>query len=169
MLVIHATKKLLERVKAAPRDATVVSTTALGDWYATAVFWRPQLALFVNETTLLPLLVPLAPAATLAYRFVPALAVVLAAHGASPNFIDAETLEMSERCWAKTSNRSLVGMMTEFTFLADAWAADKGQTDLVSLSLRLAGTPCGPLYKRHTSPDRELAALLSQRPDGMSS
>ena len=36
--------------------------------------------------------------------------------------------------------------------------------DLVALALRLAHTPCGPLNKRHISPDRELAALLSQRP-----
>ena len=32
--------------------------------------------------------------------------------------------------------------------------------DLLSLSLRLAETPCGPLYKRHISPDRELAAIV---------
>ena len=33
--------------------------------------------------------------------------------------------------------------------------------------MRLAQTPCGPLYKRHLSPDRELTALLAgqQRPD----
>jgi len=33
---------------------------------------------------------------------------------------------------------------------------------LLGLSVRLAGTPCGPLYKRDVSPDRELAALLAQ-------
>jgi hypothetical protein len=33
----------------------------LGQWYATAVFWKPQVALFVNESTLLPVLMPLAP------------------------------------------------------------------------------------------------------------
>jgi hypothetical protein len=30
------------------------------------------------------------------------------------------------------------------------------------LSLQLATTPCGPLYKGHVSPDRELAALVAQ-------
>ena len=29
-------------------------------------------------------------------------------------------------------------------------------------TMRLSETPCGPLYKRHVSPDRELAALLAQ-------
>jgi hypothetical protein len=43
----------------APTDT---STMALGDWYATALSWRPQVALFVNEATLLPVLMPMAPA-----------------------------------------------------------------------------------------------------------
>jgi hypothetical protein len=161
VFVVHATKKLLERVKAAPGDGIQTSTTALGDWYATALFWRPQLALFVNEITLLPVLLPLAPAISLAERFVPALAVVLAAHEAGAVFIAAETEQMGEHRWAKTSNRSIVGMMTEFSFLAEAWAPDRSEPDLVDLALRLARAPCGPLYRRHISPDRELAALLS--------
>ena len=31
------------------------------------------------------------------------------------------------------------------------------------MSARLAGTPCSPLYKRHSFPDRELAALVASR------
>jgi hypothetical protein len=69
---------------------------------------------------------------------------------------------MRELCLAKTSNRSVVGMMNEFTFLAEAHLGTGTQPDLLGLSVRLAGTPCGPLYKRHVSPDRELAALLAQ-------
>ena len=52
--------------------------------------------------------------------------------------------------------------MTEFTYLAEAYSADRGESNLLELSLRLSETPCGPLYKRHHSPDRELAALLSE-------
>ena len=61
---------------------------------ATALFWRPQIALFVNEVTLLAVLVPLAPAATVLDRFSEALAEVLLAHGASPAFLEAEVGEM---------------------------------------------------------------------------
>lgn len=32
--------------------------------------------------------------------------------------------------------------------------------DVVGLAVRLAETPCGPLYGRNVSPDRELAATL---------
>lgn len=63
---VHATKKLLDRLRQPrvdPADAEA-SITALGPWYATAVMWRPQVALFVNERTLLPVLLPLAPAST---------------------------------------------------------------------------------------------------------
>jgi hypothetical protein len=66
--VIHGTRKFLERVKA-PGEQQKPSTTGLGDWYATVLSWRPQVALFVNETTLLPVLVPLAPAAGVVARF----------------------------------------------------------------------------------------------------
>jgi hypothetical protein len=122
-----------------------------------------SLALFVNEATLLPLLVPLAPSATLLERFVPALGTLLSAHGSSPAFVGAEAKEMAEWRLAKTTNRSTVGTMNEFTLLAGAYAAPGGGPDLVELSLRLAKTPCGPLYKRNGSPDRELAVLLSGR------
>ena len=161
MLVVHATKKLRDRVKAIPVHSSETSTTRLGDWYATAVFWRPQVCLFVNEPTLLPVLVPLAPTATLAERFPAALGDVLAAHNADAGFIAAELAEMRELRLAKTANRSVVGMMSEFTFLAEAHLGTT-QPDLLGLGVRLAGTPCGPLYKRHVYPHRELAALLAQ-------
>ncbi|HXW80394.1 MAG TPA: hypothetical protein VEJ84_12895 [Acidimicrobiales bacterium] len=161
VLVVHATKKLRDRLRGAAAHQGEPSTTALGDWYATVLFWRPQLALFVNEATLLPVLVALAPSATLLGRFVPALGTLLSAHGSSPDFAPAEAKEMAEWRLANTTNRSVVGIMNEFTFLAGAYAPDGGALDLFELSLRLAKTPCGPLYKRNVSPDRELAALLS--------
>lgn len=48
---------------------------------------RPQVALFVNERTFLPLLVPLAPATTLLNRFPDELSVMLRALGVSAAFI----------------------------------------------------------------------------------
>ena len=68
MFNLHCTKKLLDRIKPDVHVA-VDGTTILGDWYATALFWKPQLALLVNERTLLPVVMPLAPATTLAQRF----------------------------------------------------------------------------------------------------
>ncbi len=51
--------------------------------------------------------------------------------------------------------------MNELAYLADAYRADyRAAPDLLELSQRLSAVPCGPLYARHVSPDRELAALL---------
>jgi hypothetical protein len=95
VFVVHATKKVLDRC-GGPSLSDGPTTTALGDWYATALFWKPQVALFVNEPTRLPVFVPLAPAVTLVRRFVTHLGVVLAGHGLDPRFINSELAEMTE-------------------------------------------------------------------------
>ncbi|WP_425435061.1 DUF6933 domain-containing protein [Novosphingobium mathurense] len=60
MFYLYCTKKLLDRIK--PEiSLSGRSDTSLGNWYATALFWKPQIALLVSERTLLPLLIPLAP------------------------------------------------------------------------------------------------------------
>ena len=61
MLVVHATRKPLDHLGPPDLGESEESTTLLRQWYATALFWKPQVTLFVNETTLLPLLVPPAP------------------------------------------------------------------------------------------------------------
>jgi hypothetical protein len=162
MVIIRGTRKFLDRI-GSPSEPATTSTTMLGDWFATTLFWRPQLALFVNATTLLPVFMPLAPAATVAERFPGALAVILRAHGIAERIFDREVAETADRCLAKTNNRSVVGVMNEFARLAD-WRCDQinGPDDLTWLSLELAQTPCSTLYGRHISSDRELAAALAE-------
>jgi hypothetical protein len=160
VFVIHGTKKFRDRVP--PTDAPAPeqpTTTVLGDWYATVLFWRPLVALLVNEQTLLPVLMRLAPAASTLERFRVAAAEVLRAHGVRPSFIDREVAEMIDYRLTKTRNRSVLGIMNEFAYLADAHRASADDLDLVELSLRLAETPCSPLYGSHVSPDRALAAI----------
>jgi hypothetical protein len=160
VLIVRATKILLDRIGPPNHDKGEQSTTLMGQWYATALFWKPQVALFVNEPTLLPVLMPLAPATTLLARFPQQLAAALAAHGTPDAVIEEEQQQMRDRRLAKTANRSVVGIMNEFTFLAEAYRGDTPAPDLLALAIRLATTPCGPLYSKHISPDRELAALL---------
>lgn len=47
--------------------------------------------------------------------------------------------------FAKTANRSVVGSMNDLAFLAEHYLADGFPHYLLGLSLRIAGTPCGPL------------------------
>jgi hypothetical protein len=158
---LHGTKKLRDRVKQPVVAAVAEPTTWLGNWFGTVLFWRPQLALVVNEQTLFPVLMPLAPAASLLDRFPDALGQTLATIGVERRFIEAELAEMVEGRWAKTANRSVIGIMNEFSFLATESRRRRGDADPIEVALWLAQTPCGPLYQRHISPDRELAAAVA--------
>jgi len=162
VLVVHGTKKFLDRVGRQTAESVDASTTALGTWYATALFWKPRVALFVNESTLLPVLMPLAPAATIVDRFRATRATVLEAHSVDSTFIDHELAEMSEHRLAATKNRSVIGVMNEFVHLCNVYRREQVVCDLVALSLWLAEVPCGPLYARNGSPDRGLAAFVAQ-------
>lgn len=138
------------------------STTILGAWYATALFWRPQVALFVNEPTRLPLLLLLAPAATVISRMAQTAATIFTNLRLPEEFITHEINEMGTHQLTKTANRSVLGTMNDFAYLAEAHTTAKDPADLTELSLHLAQTPCGPLYRSHVSPDREIAAYITQ-------
>jgi hypothetical protein len=160
MLMVRATRKLLHRIGPPSLAEEDQSTTMLGQWHATAMFCKPQVALFVNQPTLLPALLPLAPATTLLARFPEQAAAVLAAHRTPDTIICAELQQMHDHRLGKTANRSVAGIMNEFTYLAQADRQDTAASDLPGLAMRLAATPCGPLYNTNISPDRELDALV---------
>lgn len=160
MLIVCATKKLMRLVGPSTMPDHERGTTLLGPWYATVLFWRPRVALLVNESTLLPALMPLAPAATLTTRISEELTKVLMAYRVPTAIVDQERQHMRTCQLATTTNRSVVGVMTEFARLAAVHHDADPAIDLVALALQLASTPCGPLYKRHISPDRELAAAV---------
>ena len=160
MLIVRATNKLLQRVGPPTLQEGEQSTTLLGQWYATALFWKPQIALLVNEPTLLRVLMPLAPAATWPARIASQVATVLSAHATPTSVIDQELRHMRDCRLARTANRGVVGVMNEFIYLAEAHRDHHPGHDLLELAMRLATTPCGPLYGKHISPDGELAAFL---------
>lgn len=165
MVIVHGTRRFRDRVPGRERSPDERSDGVLGSWYAHLLRWRPNVALFVNDRTLLPVLTPIAPAASLLDRFPSAVGQVLRAHQMPEQRIEEEIEHMATVRLTATADRRLTGMLTEFAFLADAHRHDG--SDLVALSVRLAKTPCGPLYQRHVSPDRELAALIDGlRPEG---
>ena len=161
VLLVRGTKKVLDRLGGTTASDADRTTTRLGDWYVNVLFFKPQLALFVNEATLLPVLTPFAPAATLLERFPSTLMAHLQAHGVPRSLAEPELAEMEPCRLTTTASRSVLGVMNEFRFLADTSVKLDDETDPMPLSLRLAITPCGPLHKRHGSPDRELAAVVS--------
>jgi hypothetical protein len=158
---IQATRKLLDRVKQPAEPPVSVPTTALGNWYATVLFWRPQVVLSVNERTLFPIVMPLAPAATMMARFPGAVWQHLVAHGTPLDFIEAEMTAMSDGRFAKTTSRSVVGSMNGFGRMATFHWPERESDGLTELALALSEIPCAPLLERHVSPDRELDALVA--------
>ncbi|MBY8853176.1 hypothetical protein K7G98_35055, partial [Saccharothrix sp. MB29] len=73
---------------------------------------------------------------------------------------DQERRHMRTAQFGATANRSVVGVMTDFARLAEIHHDHDPAVDLVALAVRLASTPCSPLYGRNISPDRELAATM---------
>ena len=165
MLIIRGTKKLRDRMKQAPAASPDdKSTTALGDWFATALFWKPQTALLVNSSTMIPVFTPLAPAGKLLDRAPAAITEVLRAHGVPGDAVAAELAEMSEVRMAPTNDRQIVGVMNEFCFHGEgAWGPH--HPDLFSMSMRLSELIVGPLSNRHDTPADELAAFFSADAD----
>lgn len=158
---LHCTKKLLDRIKP-PASIEEPTTTQLGDWYACPWFWKPQLVLLVNEKTLLPVVMPLAPASEITAHFPNYLGQVLFEHGVPREFIEREIALMRQVTVCKTQNRSLVGMMNQFTYQAECYRDYRGFNDPLGLALQLADTPCGPLIKTTATPERALVALVEE-------
>jgi len=161
VFTLRPTARLARRLKHAPALDTPPATMRLGDWYANLVHvGRQQLVLAISEKTLLPLVVPAAPVAGLADRIRARLGEVLTAYGIEREVIEGETAAMAEIAYGKTTSRQLLGVLVE---LARLLPFDLEQTaTLLETSLRLAETPCGPLYKTaHSFPDRTTVALLA--------
>jgi hypothetical protein len=102
----------------------------------------------------------LAPAATLPARAARHIAAILTTHATPEAVIEEELRHMRDYRVATTANRSVVGIMNEFSRLAEVHRDRDPCPDLTDLAQRLATTPCSPLYGRNVSPDRELAAFL---------
>lgn len=142
-------------------DSAPSATTRLGNWFAKPLFWRPQNALFVNEETFLPILAPLAPASSLAYRFPDDLAATLRAHGVSESFIVDELVAMEDVAVSKTNDRRVVGMMNELATVATRIRDYHPHLTPLDLTLELAQLPLGISGGNHRIPNEALRALAS--------
>ncbi|MFT4124850.1 MAG: hypothetical protein QM662_01300 [Gordonia sp. (in: high G+C Gram-positive bacteria)] len=165
MLIVRATKKLRDKIGGVPPGPHEESATVLGDWYANLLTWRRPHVILVNARTRVPVITPLAPAKGLAKRLPDVIADALLALGVERDFVDAERERMGQVRIAPTADRSVVGSMNDFAFLADHRRHQAGndldEVNLHELSKELAHVPCGPLYKSHTYPDAELHAFLA--------
>jgi hypothetical protein len=162
MFVVRSTKKLQQRLGVARLDAASAAppTNALGAWYANVVaHHRRTVVLFVSELTLLPVVVTLAPSASLFPRFAAALGELLIALGIERDHVRAELTEMTSWCLAATESRRVVGSLNDFAWLLEAVPQDE---TLLGASLGLAEAPCSPIGGQ--SPRNATRALFEPSP-----
>ncbi len=136
MLVARGTKKILDRA-----DDPFRTTLRPPGCSATGTRTRCSGArsrLSVNARTLLPVLVPLAPAATVTARLPAAFAKIARRLDVEALTLEGELAAMAEQVLAKTSSRSVLGVMNEFARMADSYRWTEDHIDLAELSLWLA-------------------------------
>ena len=77
------------------------------------------------------------------------MAEVLGSLGVDPRFVESESTEMRSAVLAKTASRQVLGVMNEFTFLAEDSIGNgrADPADLLGLSVWLADTIVGPILK----------------------
>jgi hypothetical protein len=114
----------------------------------------------MEESSLLPVLVPLAPATSVVDRFPAEFAATAGALGIPLSAVQLELSKMEEKVLARTASRSVLGVMNEFGHLAYNYRWRHDDIDLLSLSLWLAQIPCSPLRDHHWTSEDALRALL---------
>lgn len=161
MYSIHATKKLLDRMHEPIIDSIPLATNHLGNWFAKPLFWRPQVALFVNEETFLPVFASLAPACSLANRFPDDLAVTLRTHGVAESFIKEELLAMDDVAVSRTNNRRVVGILNELATMATRIRAHHPNMTPLHIAMELSTIPCGLSGGNYRVPEEALRSRAS--------
>lgn len=101
---------------------------------------------------------PLAPTATFLDRFPDELAALLEAHHIPASAIAAEVAATRSAHSATTANRSLLGSMNEFAFLAETHHTQGAITNLMELSLALPHSMQPPLQPTRQSRPRSRRA-----------
>jgi len=147
MLVLRCTQKLLARLKQADNLATVESTTRLGDWYGNILrLGRRQHLLFISERSRLPVVIPIRESSRMASVFPDAVCEVLSNVGVAASDIADERSRMSEIAFGRTRNRSLLGTLNDFAFMAQSVDARRTEPESPEELMRfLAQTPILPL------------------------
>jgi len=146
MVVLRCTERLRERLKREVHPDPGPSTTALGDWYANLIRFGPsQVLLFVNERSRLPLLLPALSAKHLDSVFPNEVERVLTEIGVHPDAVARECRELVPVVIARTSNRSVVGSMNDFAFMAKWHVEDQPDVSPFELWRGLAVAPILPL------------------------
>lgn len=146
MTTLRCTAKLLKRLGISEPGEPPSPNNILGDWFANIIFTRQgHYVLLVNERSLLPVLTTARDLLNLERRFFSQLAEVLSSLGIRQELIEREIALMAPMYYGRTNDRRVLGTMNDFV-VSFRWELSIGRDySLHDWSLRLAGTPCGPI------------------------
>src|SRR5829696_2713997 len=147
MVVLRCTQKLLVRLKQTGDLPSVESTTRLGDWYGNILrIGRRQHLLLISERSRLPVVLPIGEAKRLGAVFPDAVCERLAIVGVAAADITDERARMSEIAFGRTRNRSLLGTLNDFAFMAQQGNGNRVEPESPEELMRfLSQTPILPL------------------------
>jgi hypothetical protein len=147
MVVLRCTQKLLVRLKQVGDLPPVESTTRLGDWYGNILrIGRRQHLLFISERSRLPVVISIREAKQLGTVFPDAVCERLTIVGVAAGDIADERMRMSELAFGRTRNRSLLGTLNDFAFMAQSGDARRTEPESPEELMRfLSQTPILPL------------------------
>src|SRR5699024_8290062 len=117
------------------------------DWYGNILrIGRRQHLLFISERSRLPVVIPIREGKRLAEVFPDAVCERLAIVGVTTRDIADERARMSQIAFGRTRNRSLLGTLNDFAFMAQSVDARRPEPETPEELMRfLAQTPILPL------------------------
>jgi hypothetical protein len=147
MVVLRCTQKLLVRLKQVGDLSSDESTTRLGDWYGNILrIGRRQHLLFISEQSRLPVVLPITESKRLGTVFPDAVCERLAIVGIAAADIADERVRMLDSAFGRTRNRSLLGTLNDFAFMAQSVDARRTEPESPEELMRfLSQTPILPL------------------------
>ena len=167
MVVLRATAKV-RRILPESATSESISDAALGDWYVNrVVIDRRPLLLIVSATSLLPLVTPAREVRSLPERFTGLVAQRLERLGVAAHLAEAELAAMTPAVVAKTTDRSVLGIMVDFAKAMPFYFASCGHesSGIWEVEAILAKTPChaGRSREEVVFPYRKAAELLTAK------
>ena len=147
MVVLRCTQKLLVRLKQVGDLPDAESTTRLGDWYGNILrIGRRQHLLFISERSRLPVVIPIREGKRLGAVFPDAVCEVLANVGVTAADVAEERSRMSKTAFGRTRNRSLLGTLNDYAFMAQQGTGNRVEPESSEALIRfLSQTPILPL------------------------
>jgi len=149
VVTFRCTQRVLKQLHVKPSAAVPPATTRLGDWYAGWIAQRKPLVMLMNERTLLVVLVPAAPIASLLSRCVASARDLLLALEIPGADVDQEIAEMESPVIAATADRRILGCMTEAILVLKYLQTREGTSTLRDAEIYFANTMYSTIKYEH--------------------